>query len=313
MPDDQRPTPGGAERAPTDFAIVVVNYGSHRLLEENLKASAAEAGASVVVVDNFSTDAELAAVSRLCVDNGWALLALPNGGFGAGMNAGVARAIDMGHSVFVLINPDLHADAAALASLAAQAAAEPDTLAAPRILRPDGRLWFGGGVVCLENGTTRTKAGTESTGPNGWLTGACLSIHVDLWRRLGGFDHDYFLYWEDVDLSWRCRALGGRLVVRDDITVVHSVGGTQQASGKSLVYYYYNCRNRLLFARKNLDRQTQRRWIRRSPSVARLIVLRGGKRQFLSTPWRPVWASISGTISGLRSPARRPGFPGTNA
>ena len=291
---------------PTTFAVVVVNYGSHELLKENLEPeTSGNSLATVIVVDNYSSDEERTAVTGLCHDNGWILLTLPNRGFGAGMNAGVEHAIELGHSVFILINPDLKADTAALSALAGQAAGEPDTLTAPRILRPDGRLWFSGGTLSLDDGTTRTKAGTDSTQPNGWLTGACLSVHRDLWTRLGGFDDEYFLYWEDVDLSWRCTAIGGRLLVRDDITVVHSVGGTQQATGKSLLYYYYNCRNRLLFARKNLDRQTQRRWIRRSPSVARLIVLRGGKRQFLSTPWRPIRAAIAGTVAGLRVPLPR--------
>ena len=288
------------------FAVIVVNYGSHDLLRQNLvPLTVTGNGMAIVVVDNFSTDAERADVTRLCADNGWTLVPQPNNGFGAGMNAGVTRAIELGCAVFVLLNPDLAAEPDALLALADQAATEPDTLTAPRILRPDGRVWFSGGVVRLDIGATRTMPGTDSTDPTGWLTGACLAVHRDLWTRLGGFDGEYFLYWEDVDLSWRCTEVGGRLAVRDDITVVHSVGGTQQSTGKSLVYYYYNCRNRLLFARKHLDRRTQRRWARRSLTAARLIVLRGGKRQFLRTPWQPIWAAVSGTVAGLRSPSPR--------
>ncbi|MET1052381.1 MAG: glycosyltransferase family 2 protein [Mycetocola sp.] len=299
---DQRP-PEASSASADGYAVIAVNYASHQLLQQNLEPStSSNSRATIIVVDNFSSDAELDAVTGLCQSNDWVLLPRPNDGFGAGMNTGVAHAISLGLSVFVLINPDLHADAQSLDALADQAVSHPDTLTAPRILRPDGSLWFAGGVVCLEDGTTKTKEGTDSTQPNGWLTGACLSVHLDLWSRLGGFDDDYFLYWEDVDLSWRCRALGGHLAVRRDITVVHSVGGTQQATGKSPLYYYYNCRNRLLFARKHLDLPTRRRWIRRSPSVARLIVLRGGKRQFLSTPWKPIQAAIAGTVAGLRSP-----------
>ena len=292
--------------AEAPFGVVVVNYGSHELLRRNLvPATRGRSDLVTVVVDNHSSDAERAEVTRLCSENNWVLVGTPNDGYGAGMNAGVTRAMELGCSVFVLLNPDLAAGPGILTALAEQAAAEPDTLTAPRILRPNGQVWFGGGVVRLDIGATRTLPGTDSTEPTGWLTGACLAVHRDLWNRLGGFDGEYFLYWEDVDLSWRCTAVGGRLLVRDDLTVVHSVGGTQQAEGKSLVYYYYNCRNRLVFARKHLDRRTQRRWARKSLTAARLIVLRGGKRQFLRTPWQPIWAAVSGTVAGLRFPSPR--------
>ena len=65
------------------------------------------------------------------------------------------------------------------------------------------------------------------------------------------------MYWEDLEFSFRCRQLGGELVV-PDLTAVHAVGGTQGASGKSPLYRYYNCRNRLLFARRNLSRRQSR-------------------------------------------------------
>lgn len=286
------------------FAIVVVNYGSHKLLRANLEPASAESpGVTTIVVDNFSTETEREDVSRLCLEKGWLLLPRVNDGFGAAVNAGVAHAMSLGHSVFILVNPDLSADADALMALAAHAAERPDALTSPLIVRPDGRLWFAGGEVSLDDGRTRTKAGSDSSRPNGWVSGACLAVHRDLWSRVGGFDRDYFLYWEDVDLSWRCAAAGGQLMVRDDIVVTHSVGGTQQATGKSFLYYYYNCRNRILFARKNLDTATQRRWMRRSVSAARLIVLRGGKRQFLSRPWLPIWAAITGTVAGMRAAA----------
>jgi GT2 family glycosyltransferase len=121
-----------------------------------------------------------------------------------------------------------------------------------------------------------------------------------LWERLGGFDEDYFLYWEDVDLSHRCDLLGGRLIVRADLTAVHDAGGTQdRASGraKSATYYYYNCRNRLVFAAKHLGRRDQLRWLVRTPADARRVLLRGGRRQ-LAHPGRTVWPALTGSLAG---------------
>jgi len=86
-----------------------------------------------------------------------------------------------------------------------------------------------------------------------WLSGACFAMHRDLWTTVAGFDDDYFLYWEDVDLSYRVVKAGGRLAVRQDLVAVHDVGGTQHdvtQRAKSSTYYYYSCRNRLVFAAK---------------------------------------------------------------
>ncbi|MGE3803078.1 MAG: glycosyltransferase family 2 protein [Gemmataceae bacterium] len=41
-----------------------------------------------------------------------------------------------------------------------------------------------------------------------WVTGCCLLVRHDCLRQLGGFDEDFFLYYEDVDLCQRARALG---------------------------------------------------------------------------------------------------------
>ena len=51
--------------------------------------------------------------------------------------------------------------------------------------------------------------------------------------ELGGFDDEYFLYWEDVDLSYRCTRAGGALLVRQDLEVLHDVGGTQEPTAGS--------------------------------------------------------------------------------
>ena len=40
----------------------------------------------------------------------------------------------------------------------------------------------------------------------GWLSGACLLLPAVAWRRLKGFDDDYFMFFEDVDLGGTGRA-----------------------------------------------------------------------------------------------------------
>ena len=302
-------------RTPPLSAVVIVSYGSSGLIRENLPVFRPdEERMLVVVVDNHSSDEERAAVRALCAERQWTLVERPNGGFGAGMNAGVARAAELGASVFVLLNPDAVADHATLRELAHRVGRDRSMLLGPTILRGDGTVWFDGGRVLVSEGRTTTRPGTDSSTAGGWLTGACLALHHDLWTAVDGFDDDYFLYWEDVDLSWRAVGAGFRLEVARDLTIVHDAGGTQPGQGKSPVYCRYNCRNRLLFAARHLGRRDRVRWLLGSLRYAKAVVYRGGRRAFLRDAGRLAWAAGAGTLSGAVAligslPRRGPGTP----
>lgn len=286
-------------------AVVVVNHGSHAMLEQYLAPLAAELEAQVVVVDNSTTEESRAAAFEVASSRRWHLVQTPNDGFGAGVNRGVTEAVALGCDTFLVLNPDLGLDADAARALLDAARSDPSVLVGPRIVRSDGRVWSVGGELDLTRGrTTGLRAG-----PVAWISGACFAMTVSTWSDVGGFDDAFFLYWEDVDLSFRMTTTGRHLVVRDDLTAVHEVGGTQDHSGtrrKSDVYYRHNCRSRLVFAARNLDRAAQRRWVLRAPAFAWEVLLRGGRRQLLRSPG-PVWAAIRGTSEGAWFVARHGG------
>lgn len=294
--------------APRPLAIVVVNYGSSDLLAQNLVISQRAAAADiVVVVDNVSTSAERERVRRLAADHAWQLVEPDtNLGFGGGVNAGVARAREHGAQDLVLLNPDAVLREGCVARLRARDPAH-RALCAPRIVTSTGATWFAGADVYLSDGVTRGRA-KRPVHPGDdrweWLTGACLWVPVELWDAAGGFDESYFLYWEDVDFSHRVQRAGGELVVVDDAVAVHDEGGTQtdrsrRGHAKSELYYYYNIRNRMLFAAKHLDDAGVRRWRSGMLSSAKEILLRGGRRQLVQSaaPWR---AAVRGIRDGRR-------------
>lgn len=280
-------------------AVIVVNYASSHLLARNLGGLASgRPDVRVVVVDNLSTAPERAAVRLLAGQHGWELLCRPNLGFGAGMNAGVARAQELGCTALLLLNPDVEAEPRVVRELIGQVDADRSALVTPLVVRADGRAGFAEGTLDLTRGTTRTT-GRLDPQLERWLSGACLALSTDLWRRLGGLAEDYFMYWEDLDLSYRCQRAGGRLAVRTDLSVVHAVGGTQGA-GKSALYRYYNCRNRLLFARRNLPRRRALGWLVSSPRYAWRVLLRDGRRAVLQRPLRTIPPVLLGSLAGAR-------------
>jgi N-acetylglucosaminyl-diphospho-decaprenol L-rhamnosyltransferase len=283
-------------------ALVVVNYASAELIEENYGDLELESvGAELVLVDNRKTLRDTEAMRELALRQGWRLIENDeNLGFGIASNQGVDAAIAAGADVAILANPDLRLTLPVIRDLADAVRADPSTALSPTVLEEEGRVWFAGGLVLLDEGRTTTRAGSDSAQPGGWLAGTCVAISASLWRKAGGFSSEYFLYWEDVDLSWRITEAGGFLLVRDDLQVVHAVGATQGGGGKSPTYIRYNCRNRLIFAARHLDPERQRVWARRSFHYAKVMILRSGRERFVRQAVPIVWAAVEGTASGLR-------------
>lgn len=289
------------------LAVVVVSYGDPALLERHTTQVAAALGpARIVVVDNHSTDAHRDAVRQLCAREGWTgVFPGTNTGFGAGCNLGAAAALAEGADVLLFLNPDATIEAESAVRLMAAVEAEPLLLAGPTVLGPDGEVASAGLDLDLDTGAMRPwrrRAEHPDAETLPWVTGACFAVTRELWERLAGFDERYFLYWEDVDLCARVQALGGRVAVIDGATAIHSGGGTQRLEGsraKSPAYYYFNIRNRALFARTWLSQERQRSWRRGAVGAAYEILMRGGRRQLLH-PVRPVSAVLRGLRDGRR-------------
>lgn len=289
------------------LAIIVVNFGSSHLLAHNLVATARSVSdALVIVCDNFSADTEAQAVRDLADTHGWVVLASPvNIGFGDAVNLASDYALKADATDLLILNPDASTEAESVSALAAVAARNRTSLIAPVVRTTDGRVWFNGADLDLADGRTRASR-KRAAHPDAefvpWLSGACLWVPAEMWTTLAGFGGDYFLYWEDIDLSWRALQAGAELIVVPDATAIHDAGGTQASTGhrgKSRVYYYYNVRNRLLFAARNLDDAVIRRWLRSTRAVSWEILMRGGRAQLLTDPG-VLWAMVRGMRDGRR-------------
>jgi N-acetylglucosaminyl-diphospho-decaprenol L-rhamnosyltransferase len=222
----------------TRFAIVTVIHDSApdlaRLLgsvERHL-----DPAPPVVVVDSGSSDdgADLARAhgAQMIVLDG-------NRGFGAGCNAGLELVEE---PVTALVNPDVELLDAGLTRLAAEAA-ETDALFAPRLLNADGSVQdsahprpgrFEGLVPALLPRPllpARLRERYEpwrSDGPRpvGWAVAACLVARTDLLRRLGPFDPDAFLFYEDMELCLRAHRAGVPTFLRPGVRLKHRGGAS---------------------------------------------------------------------------------------
>ncbi len=80
------------------------------------------------------------------------------------------------------------------------------------------------------------------------LSGACLAFSHDLLDSVGLFDEDYFMYSEDIDLSWRMNNASSGNVYRGDIPIIHFKG---QSTPRSRFYINHFHKSMLLFAQKH--------------------------------------------------------------
>ncbi len=204
-PELRRLLPSLREHLPSGTQIVVVDSGS----SDDGPALAQAAGAEVVVLEG-------------------------NPGFGAASNAGVAAAR---HAVTVLLNPDCELLDAGLSELAGRAAGC-EALLVPRLIEADGALQrsahpLPGGPMALVRAVLPTRALPQphrARRPRrvGWAIAACLAAPTALLRRLGPFDPDAFLFYEDMDLCLRAHAAGVPTVLHPEVVVRH-LGGRSTA------------------------------------------------------------------------------------
>jgi N-acetylglucosaminyl-diphospho-decaprenol L-rhamnosyltransferase len=209
-----------------DVSVVVVTFRSRDVVAECLESLREPNPGAITVVDNASKDgtAELVRerfplVRVLEVDR--------NIGFGAAANAGVETV----ESPYVLVlNPDARPLHGALSSLRECAAEHADAaIVVPALVDETGRpqpsrvgyptpRWTGAPAL-----TSFPRARFASR-DRGFAVGAALLFRREAFRSVGGFDPDYFLFYEEVDLCLRLEEAGWAIASCRAATFRH-VGG----------------------------------------------------------------------------------------
>ena len=83
-----------------------------------------------------------------------------------------------------------------------------------------------------------------------WASGAALFIKKKCWDEAGGFDDRFFAHMEEIDLCWRLKNLGYKIMYCAQSEVFHVGGGTLNTENPFKTYL--NFRNNLMLLKKNL-------------------------------------------------------------
>jgi GT2 family glycosyltransferase len=248
----------------SSVSIVILNHNSKDHLADCLASVAAldypAGNLEVLVVDNGSTDGSPVWV-RAAYPSVHVVELGENLGFAEGNNRGVAAARG---EIIAFLNTDTRVEPNWLSELVGPLSGTPGTGADPALAATASRMldWEGRGVdfpvyatllgmphAHREERKFRRPADYGSPHYLLFPSGGAMAIRRDAFFDVGGFDADYFMYHEDVDLGWRLWLCGYKVLYVPSAVVYHKSGGSW--TGDQAPHYFLNERNALFTVIKN--------------------------------------------------------------
>ena len=233
-----------------DISIIIVNYRGWKALAECLESIETiilkTFSFEVIVVDNFSNDGQFPVFKQkyskftFIENNG-------NNGFSNGCNVGAIIATG---NHFLFLNPDTKLTLEALEKLLQTAVShheigilsclqinENNVFYKQNNLFPAFGRFFGISRAIFRK---LNKAKLEKRFNNtddlfypDWVTGAVVFISRNWFDKIKGWNEDYWLYFEDVDLCKKVSDLGGKVAVTRKATIFHQHGGASRINVKT--------------------------------------------------------------------------------
>lgn len=239
-------------------SVIIVSYNTRELLLQCLDAveRGTEVPHEVIVVDNGSRDGSPDAVEQRFPDT--VVIRQQNVGFGRGNNAGLQQA---GGRFVLLLNSDVLVRPQCVDRLADYLLVHPEVGAVgPRLIRPNGEL----DLACKRGFPTPRASFFRVIGLSRLFrhsrffnaynlgnldereehevdagTGACLLVRRSTIDQVGFFDPDFFMYGEDLDLCFRIKDGGWKVVYLPTAQAVHLKGqSTRQATNRMLFAFH---------------------------------------------------------------------------
>ena len=240
-------------------AAITLNFRRPELTIECVESLLGDGWMPILVWDNSEDEGvSLQVLKAKYADDArvHVLLSPVNLGFGKGVNSALAELGRLGHAAPVLLinNDALVLPGMRSAMMEKLAGTDAPSLVAPRILqdgREQGWLYYNPWFALV---THRPLPGSFA-----YLSGCCLLVQrADNNQPL--FDEDFFMYGEDVELSWRMRRDGGCLALLNHCFVRHA--GSVSSGQASAAYERFMVRSHWLLAKKLTKNAFATMWVR---------------------------------------------------
>ncbi len=223
-------------------SVVIANYNGERFLKECLESLYLQnfRDFETILIDNNSSDQSIEIVTEqypgvILLQN------IANKGFAEATNQGIRIA----RGKFILtLNNDTRLDPGFLEEIVhPMEKDEMVGICASKMLFPDGRINSTG--TCISRSGAAWDRGMSEPDHGQYdhlkeVFGACAGAALyrkSMLEEIGLFDQDFFMYMEDVDLSFRARLAGWRCEYVPGAVVYHHHGGTVGVGSDTAVYY----------------------------------------------------------------------------
>jgi GT2 family glycosyltransferase len=261
------------------LAIILVNWNSYALTDDTLQSlyQTSYQDYDIICVDNASTDDSL---SQLKTNHANIIILTcdQNTGFTGGNNKGMQYALEHGYAYTLLLNNDVAVESDFLEPLV-QALEANENLGAvqPLIYFHHDRtlIWNAGSRYNKWLGVAKTigynkkdaqhtyryqnQGDTKATQPIqniAWITGCAFMVKTDVLKKVGLLYEPFFIYYEDVDLSFRIKNAGYDLGYAPASVIYHIAGMSHKSTKKTAEGYvspkvhYLNARNHIWLLKK---------------------------------------------------------------
>lgn len=245
------------------IAVVILNWNGKNFLEKFLPSvvSYNTANAQIVVADNNSTDDSIEFLR-----NNYPQITIvknaANGGFAKGYNDALQH---VKAEYYVLLNSDVEVTPNWIEPIIQLMDSDTSIAACqPKIKAYHNKNYFeyagaAGGFIdnygyafCrgrIFNTLEEDKGQYNRAGEIFWATGACLFIRSECYHKMQGFDEDFFAHMEEIDLCWRLKNEGYKIMYCPSSAIYHVGGGTLDKTNPRKTYL--NFRNNLYMLCKN--------------------------------------------------------------
>lgn len=245
-------------------AVVILNWNGRHYLEKFLPSVVAhsEPLAEVIVADNASTDDSVE-----WLEQNFPSLRIIKLNENYGFTGGYNRALELiDATYFILLNSDIEVNKGWIEPMLS--IMESDEMVAavqPKILSYSYTQFFeyagasGGFIDMLGYPFCRGRLIGECEQDNGqyedareifWATGAAMMVRADLYFQSGGLDENFFAHQEEIDLCWRFKRQGYKIMAAPQSTVYHVGAGTLPIWSPKKTYL--NFRNNIAMLYKNM-------------------------------------------------------------
>ncbi len=251
------------------LAIVIINWNSYEVTEMTILSlhNTSFKEYDIILIDNHSTDGSLekleATFKEITI-----LKSNENLGFAGGNNLGIQYAIDKGYKYTMLLNNDVEVEANFIEPLVEKLEGNSHIGAVqPLIYFHHDRsvIWNAGSTFNAFLGICSTPDYNKKDSQQlfrhkekkiDWITGCAFMVKTEILAQIGALNHQFFIYYEDVDLSFRIKEAGYQLSYVPKSVIHHIAGLSHKSKEKtkegfiSAKVHYLNSRNRIWILKK---------------------------------------------------------------